>query len=66
MGLRIARKHVAWYLSHTPASQSTQPNGCKHKMFRKQFNEIESKQKQYDSILSYFDTLATNKEEKAA
>ncbi|MBD3658026.1 MULTISPECIES: tRNA dihydrouridine synthase DusB [Marinobacter] len=47
MGMRIARKHVGWYLeSHDESKQ-----------FRKRFNAIESAGEQKDSIQQYFSGL---------
>jgi len=51
MGVRIARKHVGWYLQN-------QPNGSS---FRKQFNIIETAADQAAAIEKYFDeALAKN------
>lgn len=55
MGLRIARKHVGWYLK-------TLAEG---KTFSKAFNQIENAQEQIESVTEYFEQLIT-KEEKAA
>lgn len=55
MGLRIARKHVAWYLQ-------TRHDG---KDFRKTFNTIESTQDQLNAIRSYFEQ-SVNQGDKAA
>ena len=55
MGLRIARKHVGWYLK-------TLAEG---KTFSKAFNQIEHAQEQIESVTEYFEQLIT-KEEKAA
>jgi tRNA-dihydrouridine synthase B len=71
MGVRIARKHVAWYLqtqeklAHNHPSQITVINSDYHKTFRQTFNKIESAQEQYDVLALYFEILATS-EEKAA
>lgn len=47
MGVRIARKHVGWYLqSHDPSKQ-----------FRKRFNAIDDALEQKDSIEQYFSGL---------
>ena len=44
MGVRIARKHVGWYLqSHDPGKQ-----------FRKRFNAIDDALEQRDTIQRYF------------
>lgn len=72
-GLRIARKHVSWYLQHvidrylkdeTDHAQQGQwagdrPSKIKQQYqdFRKHFNRIESAQTQRDSLLSYLETL---------
>jgi tRNA-dihydrouridine synthase B len=55
MGVRIARKHVAWYMK-------TQNN---HQEFRKEFNQIESTKNQLKIITDYF-KQNTNQGEKAA
>ena len=55
MGVRIARKHVAWYMK-------TQNN---HQEFRKEFNRIESTKNQFKIINDYF-KQNTNQGEKAA
>nr|WP_086938103.1 tRNA dihydrouridine synthase DusB [Thaumasiovibrio occultus] len=48
LGLRIARKHVSWYLqTHDTA-----------KAFRPTFNAIESAQQQLDALQGYFDNVA--------
>lgn len=55
-GMRIARKHIAWY-------SKTQPGGAQ---FRKRINESESTQQQQALIMKFFDDLATIKKEQAA
>ncbi|WP_415893656.1 tRNA dihydrouridine synthase DusB [Neptuniibacter sp. PT8_73] len=50
MGVRIARKHVGWYLQN-------QPNGSS---FRKQFNIIETAADQAAAIEKYFDEALAN------
>ncbi|MFT5718185.1 MAG: tRNA-dihydrouridine synthase B [Oleiphilaceae bacterium] len=55
MGVRIARKHVAWYMK-------TQYN---HQEFRKEFNQIESTNNQLKVITNYFKQI-TNQGEEAA
>jgi len=47
MGVRIARKHVSWYLQ-------THDQG---KQFRSIFNALESEQAQLDALTRYFDNL---------
>lgn len=47
-GLRIARKHVGWYLKELEDKGE----------YRQQFNSIESAPEQLDSLSSYFDHLA--------
>ncbi|MCV6587936.1 MAG: tRNA dihydrouridine synthase DusB [Marinobacterium sp.] len=47
MGVRIARKHVGWYLQTTPDGTA----------FRKLFNQIETAVEQVDAIDRYFDQL---------
>ena len=55
MGIRIARKHVGWYLQST--SEGTG--------FRKQFNQLETCAEQIANVHRYFERL-TNGEEMAA
>jgi len=50
MGVRIARKHVGWYLQDKPDGSS----------FRKQFNIIETAADQAAAIEKYFDNAFTN------
>ncbi len=48
LGLRIARKHVSWYLKeHAPAGE-----------FRRTFNAIEDAQQQLDALQGYFENVA--------
>lgn len=47
MGVRIARKHVTWYLQ-------TCPDG---KTFRAEFNQLEQPQQQIDALENYFENL---------
>ena len=55
MGVRISRKHVAWYLQ-------TRPDG---KAFRKIFNTIDSTNEQLKAITNYFEQSLTQGEEAA-
>ncbi len=55
MGVRIARKHVGWYLK-------TLPNG---ERFRKQFNVIDSAAEQLESVSHFFDHLILQGEKAA-
>jgi tRNA-dihydrouridine synthase B len=55
MGVRISRKHVAWYLQ-------TRPDG---KAFRKFFNTIDSTNEQLEAITNYFEQSPTQGEEAA-
>jgi tRNA-dihydrouridine synthase B len=50
LGVRIARKHVGWYLQDTANGNS----------FRKQFNIIETAADQAASIEDYFDSALNN------
>jgi tRNA-dihydrouridine synthase B len=49
MGVRIARKHVGWYLQNRPDGSS----------FRKQFNSIELAADQTAAIESFFDNASS-------
>ncbi|WP_275097684.1 tRNA dihydrouridine synthase DusB [Sedimenticola hydrogenitrophicus] len=54
-GVRIARKHIAWY-------SRTQPGGA---LFRQRINTTDSTEKQQALIVEFFDQLAINKERAA-
>ncbi|WP_260292145.1 tRNA dihydrouridine synthase DusB [Sedimenticola hydrogenitrophicus] len=54
-GVRIARKHIAWY-------SKTQPGGA---LFRQRINTTDSTEKQKALIVEFFDQLAINKERAA-
>lgn len=56
MGVRIARKHVGWYLQ-------TQPN---HLPLRQQFNALESPEAQLQLIHHFFDELVDTQEKTVA
>lgn len=45
MGLRIARKHIAWYCKKDP----------QHKAFCRHINKIENANRQYEEVISYFE-----------
>ncbi len=51
LGVRIARKHVGWYLEHLPAGR----------LFRRQFNTMEHSQEQLDGLRAFFQTLTCSK-----
>ena len=50
MGVRIARKHVGWYLQNRPNGSS----------FRKQFNILETAADQAAAIEAFFEEAFTN------
>ncbi|MES9873264.1 MAG: tRNA dihydrouridine synthase DusB [Candidatus Sedimenticola sp. 20ELBAFRAG] len=52
MGVRVARKHIAWY-------SKTQPGGAE---FRKTINQTESAEKQLAEISAFFEQIRANKE----
>jgi tRNA-dihydrouridine synthase B len=54
-GVRIARKHIAWY-------SRTQPGGA---LFRQRINTTDSTEKQQALIVEFFDQLAINTERAA-
>ena len=59
MGIRIARKHVGWYLK-------TLANGGQFvDSFKKYFNQLETAEEQRASVQSLFERLNT-KEDQAA
>ncbi|PIE23646.1 MAG: tRNA dihydrouridine synthase DusB [Neptuniibacter caesariensis] len=49
MGVRIARKHVGWYLQHEPGGSD----------FRKQFNQLETAADQAAAIEAFFEDTLT-------
>lgn len=51
LGLRIARKHVSWYLQNQPGND-----------FRKQFNQLDDPEAQLAAVAKYFRDEATRKE----
>lgn len=55
-GVRIARKHVAWYLSGRRGASR----------FREQFNRVETPKEQETLIEAYFDGQSSSGEEQAA
>ena len=56
MGVRIARKHVGWYLATLPGAQA----------FRSSFNRLDSQQAQCASVRQFFDERNNNDEGVAA
>lgn len=55
LGVRIARKHVGWYLGAKPKSGDEEHAG--EKDFRKLFNSLESAIQQLNAINKYFSSL---------
>jgi tRNA-dihydrouridine synthase B len=51
LGVRIARKHVSWYLKNQPGND-----------FRKQFNQLENPEAQQAAVAKHFRDEATKKE----
>ncbi len=49
-GIRIARKHVGWYLKNNPGAERLHDP----ELFRKEFNQIEETEHQQDAIRSFF------------
>ncbi|MDO6564419.1 tRNA dihydrouridine synthase DusB [Amphritea sp. 1_MG-2023] len=49
-GVRIARKHVGWYLKNNQGTELLQNSA----LFRKEFNQIEETELQQDAIRSFF------------
>jgi tRNA-dihydrouridine synthase B len=54
-GIRVARKHIAWYSKSLPESSQ----------FRKQINRAETTQEQRELVTEYFDRSHKNKERAA-
>ena len=58
MGVKIARKHVGWYLqavSNQEQEHDNQQNNSAE--FRKHFNQLESADSQSDAIETYFQQI---------
>jgi tRNA-dihydrouridine synthase B len=55
-GLRVARKHVSWYMSGL----------CEGSVFRQQFNRLESAQSQLDALAKFFLALGLSEHEAHA
>jgi len=55
MGLRIARKHLGWYLRTVPDSETLRQN----------INRMESAEEQHDSVLNYFEQLIASEDQAA-
>lgn len=51
-GVRIARKHIGWYLAHVPHSAD----------FRKQFNQIDNPNAQLDKLSAFLQTYSSEYE----
>jgi tRNA-dihydrouridine synthase B len=63
MGVKIARKHVGWYLQATNTEETNNPENNSAE-FRKHFNQLELAASQCDAIENYFQQileLNTNK-----
>lgn len=54
MGVRIARKHVGWYLKQQ-AKNTNSDDGNSHEQFRQYFNRIDVAQEQYHAVQQFFD-----------
>ncbi|WP_428035309.1 tRNA dihydrouridine synthase DusB [Amphritea sp.] len=59
-GIRIARKHVGWYMKHRQGSERRQNSDS----FRNEFNQIEETELQLSAIRSFF--IASDKADAAA
>lgn len=54
MGVRIARKHVGWYLKHHAQHASNDISALSYEQYRQAFNRIETSQEQMDAIACFF------------
>lgn len=55
LGVRIARKHVGWYLANKQTSNSDSPENTNHTAtFRKHFNQLETPEHQLAVIQQFF------------
>ncbi len=70
MGVRIARKHVGWYLKEQANYDPIIDKRDSYEQFRQQFNKIDSAEEQYRAVWNFFEqpSLITEKlkEERAA
>ncbi len=55
MGVRIARKHVGWYMKTLANPES----------FQKTFNQLNTAKEQYESVQSFFEQLIINEDQAA-
>lgn len=58
MGVKIARKHVGWYLKH----QTVMNTHTTHEDFRRRFNQIEFASEQHQAVHAFFEQLLTTEE----
>jgi tRNA-dihydrouridine synthase B len=54
MGVRIARKHVGWYLKHHSKHAHNQALSTDYEQYRQLFNHIDNPQEQLDTINHFF------------
>lgn len=70
MGVRIARKHVGWYLKQQASHESINAKRNDYEQFRQYFNQIDVAKEQYQAVQDFFGqpSLITEKlkEERAA
>lgn len=64
MGVRIARKHVGWYLKHHSQHAGNKVLASNYEQCRQSFNRIDNSQEQLDAINHFFtqSVLPTTKE----
>ncbi|WP_461537734.1 tRNA dihydrouridine synthase DusB [Spongorhabdus nitratireducens] len=56
-GVRVARKHVGWYLQARPNNDQVSESSADPVGFRKQFNALEDPEAQVEAITTYFACL---------
>lgn len=66
LGLRIARKHLGWYLQNQNNSSPAASKNSEPEHFRKEFNQLEQTQSQLLSIKKYFQIQIKTNEDQAA
>jgi len=66
LGLRIARKHLGWYLQNQNNSSPSASKNSEPENFRKEFNQLEQTESQLLSIKKYFQIQIKTNEDQAA
>lgn len=60
MGVRIARKHVGWYLKYHAQHAANEGSAHHYEQFRQTFNQLHAAAEQLDAIARFFDGTVTS------